>query len=158
MVWKAVFFSLLLLTARFAYALALDKAAFYAAMTSGDITDIDKELAVLTDNEQGYTGALLIRKAGMVPKVKDKLKLFKQGRIKLETALQNDPENTEFHFLRLSIQEHAPGIVRYKANLDADKAFLIKHFNELPLIVQRAVKDYCKNSKTLKPTDFNTDH
>lgn len=158
MVWKALFFLLLLFTVRFAHAAIPDKAAFYAAMTAGDITEIDKELAALTDNEQGYAGALLIRKASLAPKVKDKLKLFKEGRIKLEAALLNDPDNTEYHFLRLSIQEHAPGIVKYKANLEADKAFLIKHFSELSLVVQRAVKDYSKNSKILKPGDLNTDH
>lgn len=132
----------------------MDKAAFYAAMSSGNKDNIDKELTVLTDNEQGYAGALLIRKAGLAMLPRQKLKLFKEGRIKLETALKNDPDNTEFHFLRLSIQEHAPGIVKYKDDLPADKAFVIKHFDKLPLVVQRAVKDYSKNSKILTPEDL----
>lgn len=157
-----MFCVLLLLTARFTYAAVfngnIDKAAFYAAMASGDLTEIGKELTVLSDNEPGYMGALLIRKAGLVHRPAEKLKLFKAGRIKLETALLNDPGNAEFHFLRLSIQEHAPKIVKYKANLDADKAFVIKHFSELPLVVQQAVKNYSKNSKILKPADFNPDH
>lgn len=160
--WKAAFFSLLLSVVQLAYAgvsrEGTDKAAFYAAMTSGNLDDIDRELAALSDSEQGYTGALLIRKASLAPKVREKLKLFKQGRAKLEAALTNEPENTEYHFLRLSIQEHAPKIVNYKANLQADKDFLIKHFSQLSLVVQRAVKDYCKNSRVLKPGDFNTDH
>lgn len=157
-----MFCVLLLLTTRFTYADIfnenIDKATFYAAMASGDLVDIDKQLAVLGDSEPGYMGALLIRKAGLVARPAEKLKLFKAGRIKLETALLNDPENTEFHFLRLSIQEHAPKIVKYKANIEADKAFVINHFSELPPVVQRAVKNYSKNSKILKPTDINTDH
>lgn len=155
MIWKAIIFSLFLLMGWVVQAAALDKAAFYSAILSGDKLEIDRELAALTDNEQGYIGALTIRKASLVPKVKDKLKLFKEGRKKLEAALLNDPDNAEFHFLRLSIQENAPAIVGYKANLKADKAFLIKHFNELSLVVQRAVKDYCQRSKILKPADFN---
>ena len=160
-VWKVLFCALLLLMARFTYAAVfnehIDKATFYAAMTSGSLADINKELAVLSDNDQGYIGAMLIRKAGAVARPAEKLKLFKAGRIKLETALLNDPENTELHFLRLSIQERAPKIVKYKSNLEADKAFVIKHFSELPLIVQHAVKEYTKNSKILKPSDFSTD-
>ena len=156
-----MFCGLLLLIARFTYAAVfneqIDKTAFYVAMTSVNLADINKELAVLSDNDQGYMGAMLIRKAGAVARPAEKLKLFKAGRVKLETALLNDPGNTEFHFLRLSIQERAPKIVKYKANLEADKAFVIKHFSELSLVVQQAVKEYSKNSKILKPSDFNTD-
>lgn len=136
------------------FAQKIDKAAFYAAMTSGSKEEIDKELATLTDSEQGYAGALMIRKAGL-PKAKERLKSFKEGRAKLEAALADDPDNIEYHFLRLTIQEHAPMIVRYKSNLQADKAFVIKHFARLSLVVQRAVKDYSKTSKILKPEDFN---
>jgi hypothetical protein len=137
-----------------AFAQKMDKAAFYAAMTSGKMEDIEKELAVLTESEQGYAGALIIRKAAIVPKAKEKLKLFKEGRIKLETALQNEPDNAEYHFLRLSIEEHAPKIVKYKADLQADKAFVIKHFDKLSPVVQRAVKDYSKDSKILRPEEL----
>lgn len=157
--WKALCVTLFILTAKLvvtpALAQKIDKAAFYAAMTSGSKDDIDKQLAGLTsDSEQGYAGALTIRKAGL-PKAKERLKLFKAGKAKLEAAIAADPENTELHFLRLSIQEHSPKIVKYKADLEADKAFVIKHFAKLSLVVQHAVKDYSKDSKILKPEDFN---
>jgi hypothetical protein len=156
-IWKAAVITLILMTARTTancvFAQKMDKSAFYATMASGKIDDIERELAVLTDNEQGYAGALLIRKAGL-PKVKARLKLFKEGKAKLEAALANDPDNPELHFLRLSIQEHSPKIVKYKADLQIDKAFVVKHFDKLSLVVQRAVKDYSKDSKILKPEDF----
>ena len=137
------------------FAQKIDKAAFYAAMQSGSKDDIEKELATLTaDNEQGYAGALIVRKAGL-PKVKERLKLFKEGKAKLEAAITADPDNTELRFLRLSIQEHSPKIVKYKKDLEADKAFVIKHFSKLSLVVQHAVKDYSKESKILKPEDLN---
>jgi hypothetical protein len=136
-----------------AFAQKMDKAAFYAAMKTDNANEINKELDALGDSEQGYAGALIIRKAGL-PKAKERLKLFKQGKAKLEAAIAADPENTEYRFLRLSIQEHTPKIVRYKADLEADKAFVIKHFSKLSLVVQHAVKDYSKDSKILKPEDF----
>lgn len=136
-----------------AFAQKMDKAAFYAAMTSGSADEINKELDALGDGEQAYAGALIIRKAGL-PKAKERLKLFKQGKAKLEAAITAEPDNTEYRFLRLSIQEHTPKIVKYKADLEADKAFVIKHFAKLSLVVQRAVKDYAKDSKILKPEDL----
>lgn len=102
---------------------------------------------------RGYKGALIIREAGL-PGAKSRLKTFKWGKAWLEEAIATDPDNAELRFLRLSIQERTPRIVGYKGNIEADKAFLIKHFDELSPVVQRAVKDYAKNSKVLKPTDF----
>jgi len=154
----SLLFLLTLLIGKHSIAQKIDKQAVYAAMTSGKAEDIDKELEALGDNEQGYAGALLIRKAATVPKAKEKLKLFKDGRIKLETALVNEPDNTEYHFLRLSIQENAPKIVKYKGDLPADKQFVIQHFKKLSPVVQRAVLDYSKTSKILKPEDLNNDH
>lgn len=136
-----------------ALAQKLDKNTFYAVMTSGKPEDIEKELSILTEEQQAYAGALLIRKAGL-PKVKERLKLFKAGKAKLETALAAEPDNTEYHFLRLTIQEHSPKIVKYKADIPADKAFVIKHFDKLSPVVQHAVKEYAKESKVIKPEEL----
>jgi hypothetical protein len=130
-----------------------DKAAFYDAMASGDLTAIDKELDVVKGKD-GYEGALLMRKAGLVKKPKEKLALFKAGRIKLETALLADNENTEFHFLRLAIEEHAPKIVKYRKDIEKDKDLVIKNFKNLSPAVQHAILDYCKNSKVLHKEEF----
>ena len=130
-----------------------EKAEFYNIMSAGRISAINDELQVLanssTPNKEGYEGALLMRKAGLeaVPAVK--LKYFKQGRVKLETALMNDKINPEFHFLRLSIEEHAPNIVKYHSDIDADKLIVKSKFKDLPPVVQHAIKEYCKTSKVL---------
>ena len=150
---RLLFLLMLILAGNQLFAQKMDKAAFYAAMRSGTKDDIEKELSVLTDAEQGYAGALIIRKAGL-PKAKERLKLFKEGKAKLEAALASDPDNTELHFLRLTIQEHSPKIVKYHADLAADKAYLIKHFDRLPPVAQRAVKEYSKDSQVIKPDDF----
>jgi len=135
-----------------------EKSVFYNVMASGDIDAINNEINIVQDaslkNKEGYDGALLMRKAGLVKKPREKLKLFKEGRIKMETALLADNENTEFHFLRLAIEEHAPKIVKYRADIENDKLFIQKNFKSLSPVVQHAILDYCKNSKVLHADSF----
>lgn len=135
-----------------------DKASFYSLMASGGIEAIDYQLNIINDvpvNERsGYEGALLMKKASLAKKPKDKLSYFKAGRIKMETALLADDNNVEFHFLRLAIQEHAPKIVKYRADIPKDKLLIINKFKNLSPAVQHAILDYCKNSKVLRQEDF----
>ncbi len=135
-----------------------EKAAFYDVMASGDVAAIDNQLDIVNNatisTKEGYEGALLMRKASKVNPAGKRLKLFKEGRIKLETALQADNENTEFHFLRLAIEENAPKIVKYHSDIDKDKAIVQKNFKNLSPSVQHAILDYCKKSKVLKAEDL----
>jgi restriction endonuclease S subunit len=139
---------------------AFEKAAYYNTMSTGDVDAIDKELAIVQssglNNKEGYEGALLMKKAGMIKGARKKLDLFKAGRIKLETAINTDNEHTEFHFLRLAIEENAPRIVKYRADIPNDKLIIIKNFKTLSPAVQRAVLDYCNNSKVLHTEDFSS--
>ncbi len=136
-----------------------DKAAFYNVMSSGDIEAINSEIDIVKNasenNKEGYEGALLMKKAGFPGNAHKKLKLFKEGRIKLESALLADNENTEFHFLRLAIEENAPKIVKYHADIEQDKLFVQKNFKNLPPSVQHAILDYCKKSKILHAEDLS---
>lgn len=135
-----------------------DKAAFYAIIKTGDKDEVENELNVVTastiSEKEAYEGFLLMRKAGLVSRPAEKLKLFKQGRIKLETAIMNDHDNAEYHFLRLIIEEKAPGIVKYRKDLEADKEIVIKAYKNMPQVVQQAMVDYSKNSKILHTPDL----
>lgn len=135
-----------------------DKAAFYAVMKSGDLEAVSSQMEAIKEapekERDGYEGALLMKKAGLLRKPKDRLSNFKQGRIKLETALMADNENTEFHFLRLAIEEHAPKIVRYHSDMEKDKAAVMKNFKNLSPAVKHAILDYCENSKVLHKEEF----
>lgn len=137
---------------------AFDKTVFYHIIASGDRDAVDSELTLLgkeisTEND-AYMGALLMRKAGLLVLPGERLRSFKAGRIKLESALSKDSANGEYHFLRLIIQEHAPGIVRYSNDLQTDQDHIRRSFKTLPPAVQKAIIDYSKNSKTLRPEDF----
>jgi len=137
----------------------LDKAAFYAVMDRGNLEEVNNEIDLVTASsspeKEGYAGALLMRKAGLVKLPAQKLKFFKAGRIKFDTAILADKDNVEYHFLRFAIQEHAPKIVKYRADIEADKQIIIKAYKNLSPVVQHAIMDYTKNSKLLLPSDLN---
>ena len=155
--WKIVFVAVFLFAAGFMQrSIAQEefkKSAFYDTMASGDLSAVENQLTVIQAssiaNKDGYEGAMLMRKAGLVKGAKKRLDLFKAGRIKLETAIAADNENTEFHFLRLAIEEHAPKIVKYHNDIDKDKAIVQKNFKSLSPSVQHAILDYSKKSKVL---------
>lgn len=130
-----------------------DKTAFYSAMAANNLEAINTQLNIIKSvsimEKEAYEGALLMKKAGLVTKAKEKLSLFKTGRLKLEASIKKDSGNTEFNFLRLIIQEHAPRVVEYRHNLENDIAAIRSNFKTLPQVVQQAIQDYCKKSKVL---------
>ncbi len=132
-----------------------DKSAFYYAMESNNIEVINTQLNILKattiTEKEAYEGALLMKKAGLVTKAKEKLNLFKAGRLKLEASIKKDNGNTEFYFLRLIIQEHTPKMVNYRNELEKDCLLIRANYKTLPQAVQQAIIQYSKKSKVLKP-------
>lgn len=135
-----------------------DRANFYSIMATGKLKAVNEELETVRASEVkekfAYEGALLMRKAGLMKIPAEKLHFFKLGYIKLEGAISASPENIEYHFLRLTIQENAPHIVKYYHQIAEDKAIVIKEFKNLPADVREAVREYSKTSKVLTPQDF----
>lgn len=140
------------------FAQQTDRKSFYAALSSADLATINQELAVVGKGDPtvqlAFEGALMMKKAGLLKGPGKKLQEFKAGKEKLETALQDDPNNTEFRFLRLMIQENAPKILGYYKDLEQDHEHLRKNFKSLSSPVQQTVLNYTKKSKILKSTDF----
>ena len=131
-----------------------DKSAFYSAMAANNLDAINNQLSIvkLTNitEKEAYEGALLMKKAGLVTKAKEKLSLFKAGKVKLEASIKKDSGNSEFNFLRLIIQEHAPKMVEYRYDIENDIAAIRSNYKTLPQVVQQAINDYSKKSKVLK--------
>lgn len=136
--------------------LAFDKKQFYAVFASSDLNKVNAEIKILQSNpsQSAYLGALLMKKAGIVGNPKDKLSLFKDGRIKLENAIKNNPSVVEYLFLRYMIQENAPSFIGYNTNLEEDKKKIISHYNTFEPVVQEALQNYSKTSKSLSSTQF----
>ncbi|MFX0555722.1 hypothetical protein ACOCEA_02935 [Maribacter sp. CXY002] len=95
----------------------------------------------------GYKGAIYTLKAKHSKVIKEKKIYFKQGIALLETAIGAHPENLELRFIRLSIQEHAPKIVKYNSNLQEDKLFILTDFkNAKEKAVKKLIKNYIVTS------------
>jgi hypothetical protein len=132
----------------------LNRAAFYKAMESDSKTLVDAQISELNsapeDVKNAFLGAMYMRKAGIGGNPASKLKLFKQGRKLLEEAIAKDPKNTEFRFLRLIIQENAPGVLGYKNDEQKDSEIIRNSYFSLPDDLQKAIANYNKKSKVLK--------
>ena len=130
------------------------KSTFYSTMAGTDTKAIDHQLqllkAAVIAEKDGFAGALLMKKAGLVQGPKNRLELFKQGHKKLEAVLQKDSSNAELRLLRLMIQEKSPGILGYKTELGKDVLFIRNNFKKLPAAAQQAAIDYNKGSKVLQ--------
>lgn len=137
----------------------LDKANFYAVMASGRLREINEELTLLASSsikeKEAYEGALLMRKAGLPIPPHEKLASFKTGYRKLESALAKDSSNGEYHFLRLTIQEHVPKFVHYDKDRVTDSQDVYRAFRNFPPGVQKAILDYCRHSRLLHANELN---
>ena len=135
------------------------KTVYYQTLKKGTLKEINDQLAIIDaaaiSNKDAFKGTLLMKKAGSVSVPKQKLDLFKSGRIKLETEIKNDSTNTEFYFLRLIIQEHAPKTVKYSSNINHDVAFIKSNYKDVSVELQKIIMDYSQTSKFLKPGDLN---
>jgi hypothetical protein len=132
----------------------IDRPAFYQAMEQDKKDLVNNQLKLMAkvpaDLRLAFEGALTMKKAGLGGGPGQKLKLFKAGHKELEAAIKKEPGNAEYRFLRLMIQENAPGFLGYNDNLEADSEIIKKSYRSLPDEVQQAIGDYSKKSKVLK--------
>ena len=131
-----------------------DRSVFYAVLKSGKANEIDAQIKIVKKSaipeKEAYEGTLLMKRSELFAKAKDKLNVFKSGRSKLESSISKDNGNTEYRFLRLIIQEHAPRIVKYRNELEEDSRVIQTNFNNLSQFLQQLIIDYSKESKILK--------
>jgi hypothetical protein len=133
--------------------------AYYKALSSGEETSIDHALEELEHEKQSpkieaYIGAMTMKKAGFIKGVNGKVKTFKKGAQLLENAIRNNPSNTEFRFLRLTVQEHAPNILKYNKQLDEDRNAVVAGYDKLDAALKSVVANYARDSKILKASDL----
>lgn len=93
-----------------------------------DLTEIKKsDDKVLVS----YKGALTAITAKYENEIKRKKELFKQGVMMIEYAIEEDPDNIEIRFVRLSVQQNIPKFLKYKKNIEEDKTFILERVNDL---------------------------
>ena len=132
----------------------LDRSAFYKAMEGDSKPLVAAQLNALQSAPENlkpaFMGSMLMKRASFSGSADSKLRYFKEGHAMLEGAIKKNPDNVEFRFLRLMIQEHAPGVLGYKANIESDCECIRKNFKSLAKEVQQAIADYNKKSRFLK--------
>ncbi|MBS1750467.1 MAG: hypothetical protein JST63_11225 [Bacteroidetes bacterium] len=137
---------------------AFDRATYYKAMEGNNSEAIKYQIDIIEKddfkNKDAFSGALIMKSAGLMKVISKKLKTFKTGKIKFETALGKDSNNAELRFLRLIIQENAPKMLGYNHDLNTDRDFIIAHFNTIPEYTRKVIRNYSKNSKILSVSDF----
>jgi hypothetical protein len=136
-----------------------DKQTFYRALSSADEATIDKALMALekekaTSRINAYKGALTMKKASFIKGVKGKVKTFKEGGALLEDEIKANPANAEYRFLRLTVQENAPKILKYNKQLDEDKQAIIAGFGKMDSDLKSVITNYTKDSKVLQAADL----
>ena len=101
------------------------------------------ELHYVSENDRAvlraYKGASIALKARFEKGTKNKTAMFKQGVSYIENALSEAPENIEIRFIRLTIQQNAPKILKYKSNIEEDKNFILNNFS---FIKSKSLKNY----------------
>jgi len=128
---------------------------FYAVIAGNSVEQIDNlldEIEISGDawkDANIYKGALYARKAGLVKTLAERLELFKKGRLLIEQEISRDPNNAEFRFIRLIIQEHAPKAVRYQNNITEDAELVISKFDLLSNELKTEVIKYSRTSQFL---------
>lgn len=132
---------------------------FYEALYSDSVTTVDATLTRLekektSTTNKAYRGGLLMKKSGFLKKAAEKIAVFKEGHQLLEAAIKKYPQNAEYRFIRLTIQEHAPKILKYNKNITEDKALIIKEYNELQSTKKSYILDYAKQSEVLTTADL----
>jgi hypothetical protein len=156
---KSVLFIFIILGMKSTVLPAMEASDFYYAFASDSLEEINFNLQNLQSAEQtsqnkAFTGALLMKKACLEKKAKTKLDTFKAGHQLLEAEIAKYPDNIEYRFLRLVIQENAPAIVKYRVNINEDKQKIILGFKTLQPNIQKQIKRYCLQSKVLSTKEL----
>ena len=131
-----------------------DKTSFYNAFESNSLTTINKQLNIL-GTEKGstlrnaYVGALTMKRSQFEKAPKEKISIFKKGKVLLERSISSEPKNGEYRFLRLVIQENAPKILKYNSNISEDLKIVIEQYSSLDPSVKKAVNNFAVNSINL---------
>jgi hypothetical protein len=136
-----------------------DRSAFYKALSSKSEDLIDQQLELLekgkpTSQNLVFEGALLMKKASFQKAANNKVKMFKKGARQLEAEIEKSPSNVEYRFIRLTIQENAPGILKYNKKIDEDKYMVINGYQKLEGELRSIILDYSKSSRILKEPDL----
>lgn len=102
----------------------------------------------------GYKGATYTLKAKHAKAIRDKKTFFKEGVAIIEASIAAEPDNIELRFIRLSVQENAPKILKYRDKIEVDKKYILAHLADLEDgSLRNLIHKYIKDSKTFTDSE-----
>ena len=126
---KTSIFIFILLLGLFSPSLTKVRTDYKKSFNNKEVTlQLNKYLAKVKKTDKkllvAYKGAVLILMAKYSKVIKEKKTFFKEGATLLNFAIFEEPANVEMRCIRLSIQENAPKLLKYRANKTEDKQFI----------------------------------
>lgn len=127
---------------------------FYKALYSDSLEQIETALNSLDKEKndadlKAYKGGLLMKKSGFMKTPAKKIEVFKVGHKLLEAAIDANPKNVEYRFIRLTIQENAPKILKYNKQITEDKALIVNGYQKMSKAIRAYILDYAQQSAIL---------
>ena len=128
---------------------------FYSFIQKNNKSELErglKEIDKLKNAElkEVYKGALKAKIAQFEKAPREKVELFKKGIAPIEAAISKDPNNAEYRFIRLILQENAPKVLKYNENINEDCQIIKKNYKTISKKIQSSILEYSKNSKVLE--------
>ena len=134
--------------------LSIDKEKIYNALAGDSYLRIDQLIIELEAEKPSsinkvYKGALLAKRAYFEKNAVKKINKFKEGVQLLESEIGKFPNEIEYRFLRLCIQESCPKILNYNNNITEDSGLIIQNFSKQSSKLKSIITNYSKNSNSL---------
>lgn len=139
----------------------VEQADFYELIASDSELKIDQALVNFEIEEtediiqKAYYYSLVVKKASYIKELKEKVRLCKEGIRGMEQLVEENPDNTEIRFIRLTLQENSPKILKYKENLDEDKLFILRNLKMQSAKLKQIIKKYALHSSILKSHELD---
>lgn len=103
-----------------------------------------------------YKGAATAMMAKTKKTIKEKKEGFIKGVELVEYAINKAPNNIEARFIRFGIQENTPKLLKYKANMEEDKYFILNQFNTIKdTHLKSHIKEYILQSNAFSKEEKN---
>ena len=151
---KTSIFIFILLLGLFSPSLTKVRTDYKKSFNSKEVTlQLNKYLAEVKKTDKkllvAYKGAVLILMAKYSKVIKEKNFFFKEGATLLNFAIFEEPANVEMRCIRLSIQENAPKLLKYRANKTEDKQFIKDGYDTIKsTTIKTYVRGFIMQSKS----------
>jgi hypothetical protein len=151
---KTSIFIFILLLGLFSPSLTKVRTDYKKSFNNKEVTlQLNKYLAKVKKTDKkllvAYKGAVLILMAKYSKVIKEKIFFFKEGATLLNFAIFEEPANVEMRCIRLSIQENAPKLLKYRANKTEDKQFIKDGYDTIKsTTIKTYVRGFIMQSKS----------